>query len=150
MLFNLRCLQDHSGNSADRFPTSCYYNLLLTIGLVCRWSLVKTISLRSWGPHKFPNSSWTPLTTPPLSTKQLDQLAPIIPTKGWNVRSLAFLGQVEGPESSTKTRPPDLWLLAKRPCLFLPWLFLCLQNNSGTSSYSTSQVCQPIPSGDHR
>jgi hypothetical protein len=47
-----------------------------------------------------------PLTTPPLSTKQPDQSAPIIPTKGWNVRSLAFLGQVEGPEASTETRPP--------------------------------------------
>jgi hypothetical protein len=41
-----------------------------------------------------------PLTMPPLSTKQLDGSAPIIPTKGWNVRSLAFLGQVEGPETT--------------------------------------------------
>jgi hypothetical protein len=39
-----------------------------------------------------------PLTTPPLTMKQLDRLAPIIPTKGWNVRSLAFLGWAEGPE----------------------------------------------------
>jgi hypothetical protein len=36
-------------------------------------------------------------------------------------------------------------------CLFLPaWLFLGLQNNSGTYSYSTSQACRPIPSGGHR
>jgi hypothetical protein len=32
-----------------------------------------------------------PLTMPPLTTKQLDPSVPIIPTKGWNVRSLAFL-----------------------------------------------------------
>jgi hypothetical protein len=49
-----------------------------------------------------------PLTMPPLSTKQLDQSVPIIPTKGWNVTSLAFLGWVEGPKASTETRPPDL------------------------------------------
>jgi hypothetical protein len=61
------------------------------------------------------------------------------------VRYLAFLGQAEGPEASTETRPSDLWPLAK-----LPWLFLSLQNNSGTSSYSTSQACQPVPSGGHR
>jgi hypothetical protein len=40
-----------------------------------------------------------------------------------SVRSLAFLGKVEVPEANTKTRPPDLWLLAK-----LPYLFLRLQN----------------------
>jgi hypothetical protein len=34
----------------------------------------------------------SPLTMPSFSTKQLDQSATIIPTKGWNVRSLAFLG----------------------------------------------------------
>jgi hypothetical protein len=49
-----------------------------------------------------------PLTMPPLSMKQLDQSAPVIPTKGWNVRSLAFLGWAEGPEASSETRPPDL------------------------------------------
>jgi hypothetical protein len=49
-----------------------------------------------------------PFLMTPLNTKQLDQLTPIIPTKGWNVRSLAFLGWAEGPEASTKTRPPDL------------------------------------------
>jgi hypothetical protein len=49
-----------------------------------------------------------PLMTPPLSTKQLDRLAPIMPTKVWNVRPLAFLGWAEGPEASTETRPPDL------------------------------------------
>jgi hypothetical protein len=41
-----------------------------------------------------------PLMTPPLSTKQLDQSVSIIPTKGWNVRSLAFLGQAEGPKAT--------------------------------------------------
>jgi hypothetical protein len=41
-----------------------------------------------------------PLTMPLLSTKQLDRSAPIIPTKGWNVRFLAFLGQAEGPETT--------------------------------------------------
>jgi hypothetical protein len=41
-----------------------------------------------------------PLMTPPLSTKQLARSAPIIPTKGWNVRSLAFLGWAEGPEAT--------------------------------------------------
>jgi hypothetical protein len=50
----------------------------------------------------------SPLTTPPLSRKQLDQSVPIIPTKGWNVRSLAFLGWAEVPKASIKTRPPDL------------------------------------------
>jgi hypothetical protein len=38
--------------------------------------------------------------------------------KKGTVRSLAFLGWAEGPEASTETRPPDLWLLAKLPCLF--------------------------------
>jgi hypothetical protein len=42
----------------------------------------------------------SPLMMPPLSTKQLDQLAPIIPTKDWNVRFLAFLGRVEEPEAT--------------------------------------------------
>jgi hypothetical protein len=51
------------------------------------------------------------LMTPPFSMKQLDRSVPIIPTKGWNVRSLAFLGQAEVPEANTKTRPPDLWPL---------------------------------------
>jgi hypothetical protein len=32
----LGCLQDHSGNLADRLPTRCYYNLLPTTGLVCK------------------------------------------------------------------------------------------------------------------
>jgi hypothetical protein len=49
-----------------------------------------------------------PLTMPPLSTKQLDRSVPIIPTEGWNVRSLAFLGQAESPEANAETRPPDL------------------------------------------
>jgi hypothetical protein len=126
MLFNPRCLQDHSGNSADTLPTRYYYNLLPTIGLVCRWSLGKTISLYSWGPHKFPNSSWTPLMTLPtqLSMKQLDWSAPMIPTKGWNVRFLAFLGQVEDPKASTKTRPPDLWSLVSPLLVSLPDCFL--------------------------
>jgi hypothetical protein len=31
-------------------------------------------------------------------------------------------------------------------CLFLlAWLFLSLQNNSGTPSFSTSQACRPVP-----
>jgi hypothetical protein len=41
-----------------------------------------------------------PLTIPPLSTKQLDRSASIIPTKGWNVRSLALLRQAERPEAA--------------------------------------------------
>jgi hypothetical protein len=56
-----------------------------------------------------------PLTTPPLSMKQLDRSSPIIPTKGWNVRSLIFLGRVEGPEASTLK--PDTLIY---DCLFLP------------------------------
>jgi hypothetical protein len=58
---------------------------------------------------------------PPLSMKELDRSVPIIPTKGWNVRSLAFLGCMESPEASTETRPPDLWLLAQLPCCFCAW-----------------------------
>jgi hypothetical protein len=49
--------------------------------------------------------------TPTVSMNQLDGTASIISMKGWNVRSLVFLGQVEGPEASTKTRLPDLWQL---------------------------------------
>jgi hypothetical protein len=56
------------------------------------------------------------------------------------VRSLAFLGQVEGPEASTETRPPDLWLLAWLPCFCSDYVSAC-KNNSGTSNYSTSQAC---------
>jgi hypothetical protein len=41
-----------------------------------------------------------PFTMPPLSMKQLDRLAPIIPTEGWNVRSLSFLGWVEGTKAT--------------------------------------------------
>jgi hypothetical protein len=55
-------------------------------------------------PVKPPHSLMTPL----LSMNQPDRSVPIIPTKGWNVRSLAFLGWVEGPEASTEIRPPDL------------------------------------------
>jgi hypothetical protein len=65
MLFNPRCFQDHSGNSADRLPTRCYYNLLPTTGLVWKWSLGKTIIFHSWGPHKFPNSSQPTLIDAP-------------------------------------------------------------------------------------
>jgi hypothetical protein len=39
-----------------------------------------------------------PLMMPPLSTKQLGRSVSIIPIKGWNVRSLAFLEWVKGPE----------------------------------------------------
>jgi hypothetical protein len=49
-----------------------------------------------------------PLMMPPLSMKKLDQSVPIIPTKGWNVKSLAFLGWVKVPEANTETRAPDL------------------------------------------
>jgi hypothetical protein len=56
-------------------------------------------------PTNFQIPAKPPLTMPPVSKKQLDRLVPIIPTKGWNVRSLAFLGQAEGPEASTNTRP---------------------------------------------
>jgi hypothetical protein len=67
---NLRCLQDHSGNSADRLPTRCYYNLLPTTSLVCKWSLGKSISLHSWEPHKFPNSSQTPFNDAPTQQRE--------------------------------------------------------------------------------
>jgi hypothetical protein len=51
---------------------------------------------------------------------------PIIPTKGWNVRSLAFLGQMEGPEAR-KTRPPDLLPLVS-PYLIVSQLEKQLRN----------------------
>jgi hypothetical protein len=74
----------------------------------------------------------SPLMMPRLSTKQVDQSVPIIPTKGWNVRFLAFLGWVGGPEPSTKTRPPDLWLLVSpllvSPCLIVSRLVKQLRN----------------------
>jgi hypothetical protein len=54
-------------------------------------------------------------------------LAPIIPTKGWNVMSLAFLGWAEGPEVYLKTRPLDLWPLVS-PCLFVSQLAKQLRN----------------------
>jgi hypothetical protein len=56
-----------------------------------------------------------PLTMTPLSMKQLDRSAPIIPTKGWNVRSLAFLGWAEGPKASTLKPDPLIY-----DHLFLP------------------------------
>jgi hypothetical protein len=49
-----------------------------------------------------------PLMMSPLNTKQLNRLAPVIPTKGWNIRSLAFLGWMEVSRASIETRPPDL------------------------------------------
>jgi hypothetical protein len=42
---------------------------------------------------------------PPISTKQLDGSAPIIPTKGWNGRSVASLGWGKVPRLAPK---PDL------------------------------------------
>jgi hypothetical protein len=51
-------------------------------------------------PTNFQIPAEPPLTMPSLSTKQLDPSVPIIPTKGWNVRSLAFLGRAEGPEAT--------------------------------------------------
>jgi hypothetical protein len=60
------------------------------------------------------------LMTPPLSTKQLDQSVPIIPTKGWNVRSLAFLGLVEGPEATPQNQTS--WFMTT--CFSLPDCFL--------------------------
>jgi hypothetical protein len=65
----------------------------MILGVVLKGQTHSTVHLHSWGPHKFPNSGWTPsLTTPPLSRKQIDLMAPILWTKGWNIRSLAFLG----------------------------------------------------------
>jgi hypothetical protein len=94
------------------------FSSLPTTGLVWKLSLGKTIHLHSWGPHKFPNSSWTPpLRIPPSSRKQLDWLGPIIPTKGWNVRSLLSLGRLESPKTSIETRPP--WFMATRKTLLL-------------------------------
>jgi hypothetical protein len=48
----------------------------------------------------FPIPAKRHLMMPPFNMKQLDRLAPIMPTKGWNVRSLAFLGRVEGPKAT--------------------------------------------------
>jgi hypothetical protein len=86
----------------------------------------------------FQNSGWNPppLTLPPLITKQLDQMAPILPTKGWNARSLAFLGWVGSPEANTEIR--------------LPLIYDCLQNSSDcfpackAAGNSTSQLAMHI------
>jgi hypothetical protein len=45
---------------------------------------------------------------PSFSTKQLERLASIITTKGWNIMSLAFLGRVEVPMDNIENRLPDL------------------------------------------
>jgi hypothetical protein len=96
--------------------------------------------------RNFQISAKPALTMPPLCMKHLDRSVPIIPTKGWNVRSLAFLGWAEGPKASTLKPDPLIY----DHLIFPASLFLSLQNNSGTSSYSTSQACRPVPSGDHR
>jgi hypothetical protein len=126
MLFNPRCLQDHSGNSADRLPSRCYYNLLSTIGLVRRWSLGKTISLHSWGPHKFSNSSWTsPLMMPPLSTKQLDRLAPIIPTEAGMSGPWHSWGRQNVPRLALKPDPLIYDCLPNSPACFSDCFSAC-------------------------
>jgi hypothetical protein len=117
----------HSGNSVDRLLTRCYYNLLTTTGLVWDEAWERPSASMPGDLTNFQIPAEPPLMMPPLSMKQLDWSAPIIPTKGWNVRSLAFLGQAEGPEASTKTRPPDLWLCVS-PCLIVSQLAIQLRN----------------------
>jgi hypothetical protein len=43
-----------------------------------------------------------------ISTKQLERSAPRIPTKGWNIRALAFLRRAEVPVDNLENRAPDL------------------------------------------
>jgi hypothetical protein len=115
MLFNPRCLQDCLGElsrqtSHQMFlqPTNNWPCLQMKPGKCHQPPLLGTLQI-----SKFQLNP--PLTMPPLSTKQLDSLVPIIPTKGWNVRSLAFLGWAEGPEVSTLKPDPLIY-----DHLFLP------------------------------
>jgi hypothetical protein len=80
-----RCLQDHLGElSGQTFhqmlwqPSPAYHQWP-----VCKWSLGKTIRLHSWGPHTFPKFWLDPLLNNTHIQQEVDQLVPIIPTKGW-------------------------------------------------------------------
>jgi hypothetical protein len=100
ILFNPRFLQDHSGNSADATTT---FSQQLALSANEAWE--KPSSSAPGDLTNFQILAESPSTMPPLSMKQLDLLVPIIATKGWNVRSLAFLRQAE---DNTEIRPPDL------------------------------------------
>jgi hypothetical protein len=61
-----------------------------------------------------PFNTWTSYpnnNNPPPHTHSAMRTGKLQPCATVCVRSLAFLGQAEGPEASTKTRPCDLWPL---------------------------------------
>jgi hypothetical protein len=112
------------------------FSRLPTTGLGCKWSLGKTICLRSQGSHKFPNSGWIPsfYTTPPLSRKQIDWSVPIIPTKGWHC-----WGGWRVPRLTPKPDPLIYDHLKNTPACFPACKI------SATFHFSTSYTCWLIP-----
>jgi hypothetical protein len=120
-----RCLQDCPGELSRQTShqmllqlSLAYQQLALSANEAWEQPAVST----PWDLINFQNSGWLNKDT---TQQEADSL---ISTHNTNKRlvflgCLAFLGWVEGPEVNTKNRSPDLWLLAKLPCLFP-----CLQN----------------------
>jgi hypothetical protein len=96
------------GTQLTDFPPDATTTFSQQLDLAANEAWEKPSASTPGDPTNFQIPAKPPLMMPPLSTMQLDQSVPIIPTKGWNVTSLAFLGQAEGPKASTETRPPDL------------------------------------------
>jgi hypothetical protein len=134
MLWNYKLLNQEGTQQTD-FPPDATTTFSQQLALPANEVWEKPSASTPGNPTNFQIPAKPPLMMPPLSMKQLDRSAPIIPRKDWNVRSLTFQqaeGQ-KGPKASTLKPEPlicDLLLL-----------FLSLQNNSGTSSFSISQAC---------
>jgi hypothetical protein len=83
-----------------------------------KWSLEEFSFLKLWGCFPYSWCLWAKIFSQQLEVTILCHMT---------VRSLAFLGWTEGPEASTKTRPPDLWPLVS-PCLIVFLLAKQLRN----------------------
>jgi hypothetical protein len=96
-----KCLQDLLRAQQTDFSPDATTALsgLPTTGLIFKWGLRETAHLQSQGISYIPAR---PSLKPSLSRKQPDQLAHILPTKGWNVRSLASWGGQKIPRLSLK------------------------------------------------
>jgi hypothetical protein len=116
-----RCLQDHLRElSRQTFyqmllqPSPAYQQLALSANEA--WEKPSAFAPRDLTNFQIPAEP--PLLSTPLSSrKQLVRLVPIIPTKGWNIRSLEFLQRAESPEANTETRAPWFMTTCKTPLI---------------------------------
>jgi hypothetical protein len=96
------------GTQQTDFPPDATTTFSHQLALSANEAWGKTISLHSWGPHKFPNSSQTSLNDAPTQHEAARSIGAYNTNKRLGLRSLAFLGWAEGPKASTETRPLDL------------------------------------------